>query len=90
MSADLPRLSIPPTKARLGLGRVLFTWAAVVVLAIWMAVGLCIALVWCVPTWALSTVINWGLDRGTWTADIGRGSVRQLLARHQRRSGHQC
>ena len=43
--------------------RALATWAVIVLLAGWMAVGLAVALVWCIPTWALSTLINWGLDK---------------------------
>ena len=60
--ADLPRLSIPRTPPSGGL-RALATWAVIMLLALWMAVGLAVALVWCVPTWVLSTLINWGLDR---------------------------
>ncbi len=43
--------------------RPLLTWLAIMALALWMAVGLAVVLVWLIPTWALSSLINWGLGK---------------------------
>ncbi len=43
--------------------RALSTWCGIVLLALWMAVGLAVGLVWYVPTWVLTTIIKWDLDR---------------------------
>ena len=43
--------------------RALATWAAIIALVAWMIVGVAVGLLWCLPAWILSTLINWALDR---------------------------
>jgi len=43
--------------------RALATWAAIIALVAWMIIGVAVGLLWCLPAWILSTLINWALDR---------------------------
>ena len=61
--SNLARLRIPRTPTAPGACRVLFTWAAIVVLCLWMVVGVVLGLLWCLPAWILSTLINRALGR---------------------------